>query len=92
MNQSLIENGPLNPKTIADAFRAMADKIERNGADSFGGAVVVVPPGGGDPVHILVLDSQQDPSMFWGNLKTKCDIAIHTLDNTQRNQTAFARR
>lgn len=92
MNQSLIENGSMNAKTIADTFRAMADKIERNANDVFGGAVVVVPPAGGDSLHILVLDSQQDPSMFWGNLKAKCDIAIASLANLARNQQAFRPR
>lgn len=91
MNQPLIEPANNSPQAIANAFRTMADKIERNAADTFGGAVVIVPPGGGDPVHLLILDSQQDLAMFWGNLKAKCDIALATIDNVARNQ-GFARR
>lgn len=92
MNQPLIESGPKEAKTIAEAFRAMADKVEKNGSESFGGAVVVYPPGGSDPVQYLVLDAQQDPAMFWGNLKTKCDIALVSIEQQSRNQTAFGRR
>ena len=92
MNQSLIEQGPISTDSIADAFRAMAEKIKHNGINEFGGAVVIVPPQGGEPLHLLILDSQQDVAMFWGNLKAKCGIALASIDQQQRNQQAFRPR
>lgn len=85
----MVDYTPTSPQR----FRAMADAIERNEGDIFGGAFVVVPPPeAGDPLETLILDSKQDPAQFWMLLKTKCDIALGQLDQKQRAGQAFGRR
>jgi hypothetical protein len=87
------ETPPSQSKQIADRFRAMADRIERNSTDAFAGAVVIIPPeGGGDPVEILQLDSKPSPSEFWGLIKFKADVAVSDLSNATRMGQAGFRR
>lgn len=77
----------------AQRFDAMAARIRHNGSDSFGGAVVVVPPvNAGEPFETLILDSKQDAGQFWSLLKVKCDMALAELDGQQRQQGFAPRR
>ena len=77
---------------IADKFRAMADRIEKNDPEVFAGAVVIVPPkDGGEPVEILQLDGKPSPSEFWGLIRYKSDAAVAELNNQSRMQSAFRR-
>jgi hypothetical protein len=79
-------------KEIADKFRAMADRIEKNDPEVFAGAVVIVPPkDGGEPVEILQLDGKPSPSEFWGLIRYKSDAAVAELNNQSRMQSAFRR-
>lgn len=78
--------------TIADLFRRMADRLERNQNEGFGGAFVIVPPdGGGAPIETLILDAGQDPAQYWVLLKSKCDLQIQQLDQQSRKTGAFGR-
>lgn len=87
------EAPPSQSKQIADRFRAMADRIEKNEGDTFAGAVVIIPPAeGGDPVEILQLDAKPSPSEFWGLVKFKADSAMHDLGNATRMGQAGFRR
>ncbi len=47
---------PVQPKT-SDYFRQMADRIDHNAEEVFGGAFVIVPPGGHAPLVALDLGS-----------------------------------
>lgn len=79
--------------TIADLFRRMADRLEHNQNDPFGGCFLIVPPAeGGSHLETLILDVKQDPTQFWLLLKTKCDSEIASLDNASRQGQAFGRR
>lgn len=60
----------MTPKDIADRFRKMADLIESNKDFPFGGAFVMVPPQGLEPVEILVLDTRQNPHQFYSSIET----------------------
>jgi len=91
MNQPLIEN-PQDINALAKKFTEMAEAMSLNGNRNFGGAFVVVPPQGGEPINTLILDSNQDPAQFWAILKTKAEMALAGLDEQQRNQTGFGRR
>ena len=83
---------PIDTANI-ERFFLMAEAMKHNGARSFGGAFVVVPPAeGGDPLETLILDSKQDAGQFWMLLKTKCDIALGELDQKQRQASTFGRR
>ena len=89
--QPLIENQQANIETLAQQFLDMAARLKLNGDKNFGGAFVVVPPSGGDPIQTLILDGKQDPAQFWAILKTKAEMALAGLDEQQRNQQAFRR-
>jgi hypothetical protein len=89
MNQPLIiEKSDL--KSLSDELREMAERIDRNADGSFGGAFVLLPPGG-EPVKTLLIDSGKDPAQFWGTLKTKCEMALAGLEELQRNQNPYMR-
>jgi hypothetical protein len=79
-------------KEIADKFRTMADRIEKNADEPFGGCVMIFPPGENvEPVELLWLDAKTDHTSFWGTIKAKCDIAVAELGNQTRMGQAFRR-
>ena len=79
-------------QTIADLFRRMADRLEHNADDPFGGCFLICPPeGGGNVIETLILDASQDPSQFWILLKAKCDVNIQQIDQQARKTGAFGR-
>lgn len=90
MNEPLVETRQPN---AADRFAAMAVRIAHMNASpasaGFGGAVVIVPPGGSEPIEILMLDPHADLAMFWGTIRTKIDIALGAAEAEKRNQRGF---
>lgn len=93
MSEPLIQNQEKTVEVLAQLFVAMSDRMVLNKDGAFGGAFVIVPPkDGGDPIETLVLDSRQDPAMFWMLLKTKAEMQIAQIDQLARNQGPFARR
>ena len=69
---------------LAQELREMAERMEKNGAEYFGGCFVVIPPQGNDPVKTLILDKSQDVAQFWGTLKTKVDMALSGIEEQLR--------
>lgn len=62
----------------AQLFRDMADRIEANKPDEFGGALVFVPPEGEDtdePIAILIIDPARDPANFWSTVKARANLS-----------------
>lgn len=84
MSEQLIDGQHPDISMLAQELRAMADRIEANGAAQFGGCFVVLPPMGLDPLTTLILDNKQDPAQFFGVLQTKCKIALDSIDAQQR--------
>ena len=79
-------------KEIADRFRQMADRIEKNSDEPFGGCVMIFPPGENpEPVELLWLDVKTDPAQFWGAIRGKCDFAMVEVSNQARTGMAFRR-
>jgi len=79
-------------KEIADRFRKMADRIELNAEEPFGGCAMIVPPGEGAAViEMLKLDPASDPAIFWGEIKSKADQAVVDLQIQARQGMAFRR-
>lgn len=77
----------------AEKFREMADRIDLNKGQGFGGAFCIVPPGDGTPLTTLILDADSSPAAFWAIVKAKADIALAELDDKQRQQASpFGRR
>jgi hypothetical protein len=79
-------------KEIAERFRAMADLIEKNADEPFGGCMMIFPPGeNAKVIQILKLDTDPDGSIFWAEVKTKADTAVAELQQAARGNMAFRR-
>ena len=71
--------------TEATRFLVMADQIERNAASVFGGAAVIVCPGGAiPPIELLMLDASGDPAQFLGTLLTRIQTTLKDMDEQAR--------
>ena len=73
----MAENPEYDP---AQKFRDMAERIEANKAEEFGGAILIIPPEspdgrGGDPIELLIIDPAQDLANFWSTAKSRAAIA-----------------
>jgi hypothetical protein len=78
-------------KQIAARFRQMADRIEKNESEPFGGAVLIMPPGDGMVVEMLNFDPTPDGALFWGAIRSKADEAVAELQQQARAQQGFRR-
>jgi hypothetical protein len=70
----------------ADPFTKMAERIQHNEDATFGGACVLVPPGGGKALELLMLDTAEDEGQFWATILTRIQVAIN--ENDQRKLQA----
>ena len=86
MNQPLIEGRHNDP---AKRFADMAQRITDNAHHSSGGAVVIAPPAGGDPIEILMLDPHADLAMFWSTIMSKIQIQLGQAEAEKRRQSGF---
>ena len=68
----------------------MAERIVRNEPKEFGGAALIVPPGGGEAIAILLIDPKQDAASFWGAVQAKVAIAVAEMQEAQNSP--FGRR
>lgn len=86
------DEAPKQP-SASDRFRKMAERLDHNAEDGFGGCFLIVPPvDGGEVIETLILDSKQDATQYWILLKSKCEMEIARLDGANRNQSAYGRR
>ena len=69
---------------IAEAFRKMADRLDLNVEQGFGGVILAFPPDGEKPIDILILDSEQDAGQFWGVIQAKAKKTLFDLDERER--------
>lgn len=76
----------------AAPFAKMAEYITHNEAATFGGACVIVPPGGTPPIEMHVLDSAQDAGQFWATLSTRIKMEIDAIDTKKRMEMGYGRR
>ena len=68
---------------IALLFRAMADRLESSSVDQFGGAFLIVPPGG-EAIDGLSLTTVPNPAVFWSSVEGQMTLAIEALRSNQR--------
>lgn len=61
----------------------MAERIERNPSE-FGGACVIIPPGGGEGIEFLLIDSKGDIAQFMGTIKAKLEVYLEELRAQQQ--------
>ena len=80
---------PSGPDNAAP-FRRVADKIDTNRDNGFGGAFVIVPPSG-PPIELLIVDDSADPAVFWSLVQTKWQIAMADLEMTESRGQPQAR-
>ena len=68
--------------TNADAaalFQALADQLKAQGATTFGGAFLAVPPAG-TSLDAILLTSTPDQALFWATVEGKIAIAKAEID------------
>ena len=88
--QPLIERPPHGAATI---LRRLADQIDKNDADSFGGVAVIVPPqDAGAPIELLILDPARNAAQFYATIKTRLEAQLEDLQNQQRTAQGFGQR
>ena len=73
---------------VAEKFRAMADRIDRNPSE-FGGACVIIPPGGGEGIEFLLIDAKGDIAQFFGAILTKVQVVMEEMKDQQRRLQPF---
>lgn len=71
------------PLDNAELFRAMAERIERNSAAEFSGALLIVPPGG-EPIEYLAVNPRPDAAAFWGAVQAFVQRALAEIEERQR--------
>lgn len=71
------------PDQRSAAFRAMAERIDHNEDAPFGGAFVIIPPGG-DAQDMLLLDNSGNPAIFWSTLQVRVKIALQEIEDSER--------
>lgn len=90
MNDGIYPTGRLS-----EPFAAMAKLIADNGNASFGGAVVVVPPGDGAVIKTLMLNEAgpRNEAAFWSLLKMQIEVVLADIEQRERQAAAgFGRR
>ena len=75
----------------ATNFRTMADQIDRNAASTFGGAAVIVAPGGLVPPIELHMLNSDDPALFLSTVLTRIQTILKDLEDRARVQGGFGR-
>jgi len=89
-------NDETQAPTKDEPFRKMADRIERNKDDGFGGACVIVPPeGGGDPIEILIVvpkGGKMDLVQFYSTISSRIATTLEELNQQMQVAQGFGRR
>jgi hypothetical protein len=53
---------------------------------------VLVPPGGGKALELLMLDAAEDEGQFWATILTRIQTAIHDADQKKVQNRTFGVR
>ena len=78
------------PPTYASRFYSMAKRIEHNVDSTFGGAFVIVVPGGiTEPMESLILDSKGDAVQFLNLLQFKIQSLLEDIKEKERQRGGF---
>jgi hypothetical protein len=56
-------------------FHDMAARIEKIEPAEFAGAVVIMPPGGGEPIVFLTTDPMPVQPQFWSSVQARVELA-----------------
>ena len=77
----------------ADPFTTMAIRITHNEDAKFGGACVIVPPGDGKPVELLMFaEGTGTEAQFWTTIISLAQTAISEIDQKKLAARGFGAR
>jgi hypothetical protein len=73
--------------STAHPFDEMSARIAKINPDEFAGAIVVVPPGDGEPIAFLTTDPKPDLMQFWATVKSRIEVrATEAMQAEAANQ------
>ena len=81
----------MNGHEAAKLFRQLAERLERNPAEEFSGAYLVIPPGEAEPLDGMSLKSKPDPVGFWSAVQGAVELAIADFQEAARKGQGFRR-
>jgi hypothetical protein len=67
----------------AKMFESMAAQIRLNGGAKFGGAILAIPPGDGEPFESIMF-GQEEPAIFWSTIQTLAKLALDAAEKLNR--------
>jgi hypothetical protein len=76
----------------SEPFTKMAERVKHNADSTFGGAVVMVPPGDSKPIELLMLDAGADEGQFWATVLTRIQTAMAETDAKKRLGSSYGLR
>ncbi len=78
---------------LSEPFTKMAERIDKNEGESFGGAFVIVPPtGAGEPMQAVTFNTGTDPAAFWMLLQAQINVTLENLKSQQASPYGMPRR
>jgi hypothetical protein len=63
----------------------LSAKVTLNLSNGFAGCFALVPPGGTEPVTMLILDPDASPAIFWSLISSKAKMALDEIAEEERN-------
>jgi hypothetical protein len=70
----------MNGTDAAAAFRAIADRLDKNASEEFGGAFLLVPPGEGvGAIDGMLVTTAPNAVTFWSGLQGQVELAIDSF-------------
>ena len=73
-------------------FLDMAARIEKIDPEEFAGAVVIVPPGGGEAITFLHTDPAPVLAAFWATLTGRVEVGTANAQDSEKASQQWAGR
>lgn len=81
---------------LSEPFEEMAARIAKIDPAEFAGAIVVLPPGGEDPIAFLTTDPRPDVVQFWASAQSRITVkateAMQDAEQKRQQTQVFGRR
>jgi hypothetical protein len=69
----------------------MAARIDKNDPADFAGAMLLVPPEGGEPIELLLVNPARNLAMFWSTVSAMVQVAAREFEERARSNDPFRR-
>ncbi len=86
------QNGAKSQNAQSQPFLDMAARIEKINAKEFAGAVVIVPPGGGEPITFMHTDPTPVLAAFWATLTGRVEVGTANAQDAEKALQPWAGR